>query len=224
MFTTTSLRLLASAALLALASSAAVEAQESADAGAMSFFITSAGPGNGADLGGLEGADQHCQTLASAAGAGDRTWRAYLSATAADGEPAVNARDRIGSGPWHNSEGVEIAADLDALHGENNLTKETALTETGEMVNGRGDEPNMHDILTGSQADGTAFAGDADMTCGNWTSSGEGAAMVGHHDRMGLDESDAAKSWNSSHPSRGCSQEGLQGTGGNGLFYCFASD
>ena len=224
MFTTTSLRLLASAALLALTSTAAVEAQESGDAGGMSFFITSAGPGNGADLGGVEGADQHCQTLASAAGAGDRTWRAYLSATAADGEPAVNARDRIGDGPWHNSEGVEIAADIEALHGENNLTKETALTETGEMVNGRGDEPNMHDILTGSQPDGTAFAGDADMTCGNWTSSGEGAAMVGHHDRMGLDESDAAKSWNSSHPSRGCSQEGLQGTGGNGLFYCFASD
>jgi len=224
MFTTTSLRLLASVALLALTSTAAVEAQESGDAGAMSFFITSAGPGNGADLGGLEGADQHCQTLASAAGAADRTWRAYLSATAADGEPAVNARDRIGAGPWHNSEGVEIAADLDALHGENNLTKETALTETGETVNGRGDEPNMHDILTGSQPDGAAFAGDADMTCGNWTSSGEGAAMVGHHDRMGLDESDAAKSWNSSHPSRGCSQEALQGTGGNGLFYCFASD
>ncbi len=222
MSSTTRLRLLASAALLALASTAGAQAQD--NAAAMTFFVTSAGPGNGADLGGLEGADQHCQSLADAARAGDRHWRAYLSASASDGEPAVNARDRIGGGPWQNAGGVEIAASVDALHGENNVSKETALTEAGGMVNGRGDEPNMHDILTGSQPDGTAFAAGEDMTCGNWTMSGEGAAMVGHHDRMGLDDSDAAKSWNSSHPSRGCSQEALQGTGGNGLFYCFASN
>jgi hypothetical protein len=192
----------------------------------MGFFITSVGSGKGADLGGLEGADRHCQQLAEAAGVTGRTWRAYLSTSAMDGQPAVNAKDRIGAGPWANAKGAVIAATVDELHGTNNLTKETALTEKGEVVNGRGDKPNRHDILTGSQPDGTAFAGDKDMTCGNWTKSGaEGAAIVGHHDRMGLNDSDAAKSWNSSHPSRGgCGQEALQGTGGDGLFYCFAAE
>jgi hypothetical protein len=199
------------------------EAQQ-ADAENMTFFLTSAGPGNGADLGGLEGGDAHCQQLAEAAGAGGRTWRAYLS-TQADGGPAVNARDRIGAGPWQNAEGVLIANDVEELHGTNNLTKESALTEQGDVVNGRGDDPNRHDILTGSQPDGTAFAGAEDRTCGNWTSSGDGAAMVGHHDRQGLRDDDASRSWNSSHPSRGgCSQEALRGTGGDGLFYCFAAD
>ena len=194
------------------------------DAENMSFFITSAGPGSGADLGGQEGADAHCQQLAEAAGAGGRTWRAYLS-TQADGGAAVNARDRIGAGPWQNAEGVVIANDVDELHGANDLTKETALTEQGDVVNGRGDDPNRHDILTGSQPDGTAFAGSEDRTCGNWTSSGDGAAMVGHHDRQGLRDDEASRSWNSSHPSRGgCSQEALRGTGGDGLFYCFAAD
>ncbi|HEX2478828.1 MAG TPA: hypothetical protein VHK45_06070 [Geminicoccaceae bacterium] len=199
------------------------EAQQ-ADAENMTFFLTSAGPGNGADLGGLEGGDAHCQQLAEAAGAGGRTWRAYLS-TQADGGPAVNARDRIGAGPWQNALGVVIANDVDELHGTNNLTKESALTEGGDVVNGRGDDPNRHDILTGSQPDGTAFAESEDRTCGNWTSSGDGAAMVGHHDRQGLRDDEASRSWNSSHPSRGgCSQEALRGTGGDGLFYCFATD
>jgi hypothetical protein len=190
------------------------------------FFVTSVGPGRGADLGGLEGADRHCQRLAQAAGAGTRTWRAYLSTQAAGGAVAVNARDRIGRGPWQNAKGVVIAKDVAELHGTNNLTKQTALDEKGEVVKGRGDSPNTHDILTGSQPDGTAFAGGQDMTCGNWTKSGtEGAAMVGHHDRTGLDESPPAKSWNSSHPSRGgCSQDALRGTGGAGLLYCFAAD
>jgi hypothetical protein len=214
--------MLASAALLALGMSSGAQAQS----GDMTFFITSAGPGSGADLGGLEGADRHCQELAEAAGAGGRTWRAYLSTQEADGEPAVNARDRIGQGPWQNAEGATIAASLEELHGDNNLDKQTALDERGEMVNGRGDSPNRHDILTGSQPDGTAFAGSEDRTCGNWTLSGtEGAAMVGHHDRMGLRDDAPSRSWNSSHPSRGgCSQEALRGTGGDGLFYCFAAD
>jgi hypothetical protein len=198
----------------------------SAQQAATTFFVTSAGPGRGADLGGLEGADQHCQRLAQAAGAGARTWRAYLSTQAAGGAAAVNARDRIGRGPWQNAKGVVIAKDVAELHGTNNLTKQTALDEKGEVVKGRGDSPNTHDILTGSQPDGTAFTGGQDMTCGNWTKSGtEGAAMVGHHDRTGLDESPPAKSWNSSHPSRGgCSQEALRGTGGAGLLYCFAAN
>jgi len=192
----------------------------------MGFFITSVGSGNGADLGGLEGADRHCQQLAQAAGAGNRTWRAYLSTQATGGQPAVNARDRIGRGPWRNARGEVIARDLNELHNGNNLTKQTGLTETGATVNGSGDTPNVHDILTGSQPDGTAFAGAEDRTCGNWTRSGtEGAAMVGHHDRRGLDESPPAKSWNSSHPTRGgCSQAALRSTGGAGLFYCFAAD
>jgi hypothetical protein len=192
----------------------------------MTFFVTSVGSGKGADLGGLTGADQHCQALAQAAGAGGKTWRAYLSTQAMGGTPAVNARDRIGHGPWQNAKGVVIARDITVLHGANNLNKQTALTEKGGVVNGRGDRPNMHDILTGSQLDGTAFAGTEDRTCGNWTKSGsEGAAMLGHHDRMGLTEEPPAKSWNSSHLSRGgCSQDALKSTGGAGLFYCFATD
>ena len=196
-------------------------AQDAADT-TMSFFLTSAGPGSGADLGGLDGADAHCQALAEAVGAGDRTWRAYLSTTATDTSEATNARGRIGEGPWHNAEGILIARNVDQLHGDNGLTKETALSEGGEEINGRGDDPNRHDILTGSQLDGTAFAGEEDTTCGNWTSSGEGSAQVGHHDRQG--GGDNPTSWNSAHGSRGCSQEDLQGTGGDGLFYCFATD
>jgi hypothetical protein len=218
---------LAPAALLPLGLSIDVQAQQQGGgASGMTFFVTGVGSGNGADLGGLEGADRHCQQLAEAAGAGDRTWRAYLSAQGSGGEPAANARDRIGAGPWRNAKGVVIARDVEELHGANNLTKETALTEQGQQVNGRGDSPNQHDILTGSQPDGTAFAGAEDRTCGDWTRSGaEGAAMVGHHDRMGLRDDAPSKSWNSSHPTRGgCSQEALQGTGGAGLFYCFAAD
>ena len=193
--------------------SGAVLAQDSQ----MTFFITSVGSGNGADLGGLEGADRHCQALAASVGPGDKTWHAYLSTTGSGG---VNARDRIGSGPWANFIGVIVAENVDQLHGDNNLTKETILTEKGNISNGRGDDPNMHDILTGSGLDGTAQMGEADTTCGNWTSSGEGSALVGHHDRQGGGANPT--SWNSAHASRGCSQANLQGTGGNGFFYCFA--
>ena len=193
--------------------SGAVLAQDSQ----MTFFITSVGSGNGADLGGLEGADRHCQALAASVGAGDKTWHAYLSTTGSGG---VNARDRIGSGPWANFNGVIVTENVDQLHGDNNLTKETILTEKGNISNGRGDDPNMHDILTGSGLDGTAQMGEADTTCGNWTSSGEGSALVGHHDRQGGGANPT--SWNSAHASRGCSQANLQGTGGNGFFYCFA--
>jgi hypothetical protein len=216
--------MLAPAALLSFGLSASAQAQQSSTSNDMTFFVTSTDAGKGADLGGLAGADQHCQQLAQAAGAGNRTWHAYLSTQASGGQPAVNARDRIGSGPWQNAKGVVIARDLDGLHGSNNLTKQTALTEKGEVVNGRGDEPNKHDILTGTQPDGTAFAANQDMTCGNWTKSGtEGAAMLGHHDRQGLTEDPPAKSWNSSHASRGgCSQDALRSTGGAGLLYCFA--
>ena len=185
----------------------------------MSFFITSHGPGDGANLGGLDGADKHCQSLAAAAGAGNSTWRAYLSATAADGKPAVNARDRIGSGPWYNAKGVRVAENVADLHGDkNNLGKQTSLTEKGEVVNGRGDSPNRHDILTGSQMDGSAST----TTCGNWTStSADGSASVGHHDRQGGGVNPT--SWNFAHPSKGCSQDNLRATGGDGLFYCFAT-
>ena len=191
----------------------------------MTFFLANIGPGDGADLGGLEGADRHCQALAIGAGAGDKTWRAYLSTSATDDMPAVNARDRIGAGPWYNAKGVMVASSVEELHSEsNNLTKETVLNEKGEIVNGRGDEPNRHDILTGSQLDGTAFPDDGqDHTCGNWTSQAEdGSAHVGHHDRVG--GGDNPTSWNAAHGSRGCSQANLQGTGGDGLFYCFAID
>jgi hypothetical protein len=185
-----------------------------------SFFITSEGPGHGAALGGLAGADAHCQLLAQRAGIGG-TWRAYLSTQASGGQPAVNARDRIGSGPWSNANGVLIARTVAELHSETaNLTKETSIDERGQMVNGRGDTPNRHDILTGSQQDGTALPGTDDTTCANWTSSGEGSAQVGHHDRIGGGQNPT--SWNSAHASRGCSQQNLQATGGNGLFYCFA--
>jgi hypothetical protein len=189
---------------------------------AMSFFITSAGPGKGADLGGLAGADRHCQTLAQAADAGNRTWRAYLSASGSGGEKPVNARDRIGQGPWHNAKGVQVAQDVADLDSDNNkLSKENSLSEKGEVINGRGDTPNRHDILTGSQLNGTVFPGDTDTTCRNWTSSAEGSAQVGHHDRQGGGANPT--SWNSAHASRGCSQENLRGTGGDGLFYCFAA-
>jgi hypothetical protein len=190
----------------------------------MTFFVTSVGTGKGADLGGLDGADKHCQTLAQAAGSSGKTWRAYLST---QGAGAVNAKDRIGKGPWQNSKGVVVAKSVEDLHSaSNNVTKQTAITEKGDLVNGRGDQPNMHDILTGTQPDGTGFTGSDDRTCGNWTKSGaDGAVMVGHHDRMGLNEEPPAKSWNSSHPSRGgCSQDALKGTGGAGLFYCFAAN
>lgn len=200
---------LLAASVLAAAIALPAMAQDSP----MSFFVTSQGPGDGANLGGLAGADAHCTNLAEAAGVTGETWAAYLSTSDTD------ARDRIGAGPWVNAQGETIAESLDALHSEaNNITKTTALNENGEVVNGRGDQPNRHDILTGSLPDGTAH----EATCENWTSSGEGSAMVGHHDRTGLDDSAEAKSWNSSHPSRGCGQEALQGTGGDGLLYCFA--
>lgn len=195
----------------------------------MTFFITSIGSGKGADLGGLAGADKHCQALAQAVGAGNHTWHAYLSTSAADGKLAVNARDRIGKGPWQNAKGVVIAKDVDDLHNKNNkISKETALSEKGETINASGDKPNMHDILTGSQPDGRAFSGNEDRTCHNWTSSTTGTAMLGHHNRQGTRDDESSRSWNSSHLSRGtdpnggCSQEGLRSSGGNGLFYCFA--
>jgi hypothetical protein len=209
-------------ALLVLGVSAGALAQQAN----MTFFVTSAGSGKGADLGGLAGADRICQQLAQAVGAGSHTWHAYLSAQAADGQAAVNARDRIGRGPWQNSKGVTIAKDVDELHGANNLTKQTDLTEKGDVVNGRGDTPNRHDALTGSQPDGKAFPQGEDRTCHNWTSSTQGSAIVGHTDRQGLRDDAESKSWNSSHPSRGpdggCSQTDLRSTGGDGLFYCFA--
>ncbi|MER8527530.1 hypothetical protein [Mesorhizobium sp. M0814] len=204
------LLLLTATALLAVIGAA------SSQEATMSFFVTSVGSGKGADLGGLDGADAHCSSLAEAAGVTGKTWRAYLSTSDTD------ARDRIGKGPWFNAKGVKIADDVASLHSDANaITKQTALDEKGQMVSGRGDTPNRHDVLTGSKPDGTKIA---DQTCGDWTLSGaEGVAMMGHHDRTGLDDSAAAKSWNSSHASRGgCSQEALKGTGGDGLFYCFA--
>jgi len=197
--------------------------------GGMSFFITSVGLGNGGNLGGLEGADKHCQSLAASAGAGNRTWRAYLSTqgSALDDPKVVHARDRIGTGPWYNAKGVLIARNVDELHSaSNNISKETALDEKGQMVNGRTEKPNKHDILTGSRTDGTAFAGGffPDMTCGNWTKSGaDGSAMTGHHDRVGPIDHAWAASWNSSHPTRGCTHPGIVSTGGDGLLYCFAA-
>jgi hypothetical protein len=200
-------------------------AQQKKERAPMTFFITSIGSGNGANLGGLAGADAHCQKLAAAAGGGSQTWRAYLSASASEGKPAVNARDRIGKGPWHNVRGTMVARDLAHLHGDtlelaqtgNLITKNNAVNEKGELVNGVGDKPNMHDILTGTQPDGRAYTDASDHTCKNWTSNGEGVAQLGHHDRNG-----GGISWNSTHPSRGCSQENLVATGGAGLFYCFA--
>jgi hypothetical protein len=216
----TGLWIVASVALLSLAGGVPVYAQQAET----TFFITSTGSGKGADLGGLAGADQHCQHLAETAGIKGKTWKAYLST---QGAGAVNARDRIGQGPWQNAKGAVVAKNVAELHGQNNITKQTALTEKGDVVNGRGDTPNMHDILTGSQPDGTAFSAGEDKTCGNWTKSGQGAAVVGHSDRQGLRDDDASKSWNSSHTSRGpdggCSQNDLKSTGGNGLFFCFGT-
>ena len=199
----------------AVAFSSLVASGGSAQQNQMTFFVTSVGSGSGANLGGLAGADKHCQTLAAATGAGNRTWRAYVST---QGAGAVNARDRIGKGPWVNVKGVQIAANVDELHGaKNNLTAETALTE-------KGGSPSRHDILTGSQMNGMAFADSMDHTCNNWTSSTTGSASLGHYDRRGLSDTEQARSWNSSHPSKGCSQDDLRGTGGDGLLYCFASN
>jgi hypothetical protein len=222
MTSTIRVSLLASAALLALGFAAPAAAQQAN----MTFFITSEGPGKGGDLGGLAGADAHCAKLATAAGATGKTWRAYLSTQGAN---ATNAKDRIGKGPWQNAKGTVVATSVADLHSPNNkLNKENSLSEKGAMINGRGDTPNRHDILTGSQADGTAFAAGDDRTCGNWTSSTNGAAMVGHHDRQGLNTEPPSLSWNASHPSRGpgggCAQADLRSTGGDGLFYCFAAN
>jgi len=205
---------LSGAACLAILLAAGFPAQ--AQDTSMSFFVTSAGPGDGANLGGLEGADAHCQKLADAAGAGGKTWHAYLSSSTA------SARDRVGAGPWYNAKGELIAKDVAELHSDaNKISKQTGLTESGAMVNGRGDTPNTHDILTGSNPDGTVVAG---MTCDDWTNNGAGQAFVGHHDRIGLRDDAPSKSWNSSHPSRGCSKDDLPKSGGNGLFYCFAAN
>jgi hypothetical protein len=191
----------------------------------MTFFITSTSGPQGAALGGLEGADRHCQTLAAKAGAGGKTWRAYLSVQALGGATAVNARDRIGRGPWVNARDVQIATSVDDLHSDNNkINEETGLAETGRRIPSRLYVVNQHDILTGSTADGRAPPADKDLTCGNWTKSGEGAALVGHHDRMGLRDDAPSKSWNSSHPSRGCSADNLKASGGAGLIYCFAAN
>jgi hypothetical protein len=219
---------LAALALFTLAAPSPARAQAAQPANAMSFFISSAGSGRGANLGGLLGADTHCQTLAAAAGAGSKTWKAYLSQNGAAGHPAINAKDRIGTGPWYNAKGVRIAGSVAELHSDkNNLTKETALTEKGEVVNGRGDSPNRHDILTGTQADGTAYASadSANTTCGNWVRyfPGQGKAAVGHHDRSGNDPK-TGPSWNAAHVSQGCSQEELKASGGDGLIYCFATN
>jgi hypothetical protein len=218
--------LLAAAGALTLSGCEMLPGQSGKD---MSFFITSTGPGRGADLGGIEGADKHCQSLAAAAGAGNKNWRAYLSTqgTALNDPKVVHARDRIGSGPWHNAKGALIARNVEELHSaRNNVTKETALDKKGQPVNDRTMKPNKHDILTGSRNDGTAFPGAfmPDMTCGNWTKSGaDGSAMTGHHDRAGPIDHTWATSWNSSHPTKGCTQDGIRSTGGDGLFYCFAA-
>ena len=215
---------LLSAAAPACAAQARAKAMADWDTPDMTFFVTSVGSGKGADFGGLAGADRHCQTLADAAGAGKHEWRAYLSTSASGGSPAVNARDRIGKGPWYNAEGRLIARNVEELHGVNGINRMTALTEKKTKVNGRAESPNtQHDILTGSQPDGTAFSGSADTTCGNWTSSDKGSAFMGHHDRWGLRDDAASVSWNSSHGSKGCSQPALVSTGGAGLLYCFAA-
>jgi len=213
--------ILASVGLLAAGFAAPARAQQ---AGELTFFVTSAGPGKGGDLGGLAGADAQCAKLAQAAGSTGKTWHAYLSTQGAN---AVNARDRIGKGPWKNAKGQVVAKSVDDLHSDaNNITKQTNLSEKGEVINGRGDTPNRHDILTGSTTEGRAFPAGEDRTCNNWTSSTAGSAMLGHHDRQGLRDDAPSKSWNSSHPSRGpdggCSQNDLKSTGGDGLLYCFA--
>ena len=221
MATPMGLRLWAAAALVGLGFTATVQAQQAS----MTFFVTSVGKGDGANLGGLDGADAHCQALAKAAGATKTSWRAYLSTTAPGGDAGVSARERIGKGPWQNAKGVVVAKSIDELHSAStNLDKQSALTEKGEVVSGRGDAVNMHDILTGSDPQGMYSTAGGDTTCGNWSKNGEGSAIVGHHDRMGLKDTWHMKSWNSSHGSRGCGQDALKGTGGAGLFYCFATD
>lgn len=191
----------------------------------MTFFLTSTSGPDGANFGGIDGADKHCQELAAKAGAGGKSWRAYLSTQAEGGKPAINARDRIGKGPWVNTEGQEVAASVDELHSDKNkIDVELARSENGRRIPGRLFVVNQHDVLTGSTADGRAFPADKDMTCGNWTKNGEGAAMVGHHDRMGLRDDAPSKSWNASHPSRGCSAAALKSSGGAGLLYCFAAN
>jgi hypothetical protein len=192
----------------------------------LSFFITSVGKGNGADLGGLDGADAHCQALARAVGSTNTNWRAYLSTTAPGGAAGVNARDRVGKGPWKNAKGVVVATGVDNLHSDQvNINKQTALTEKGDVVSGSGDTPNQHDILTGSDPQGMYSTAGGDTNCGNWTKSAEGSAIVGHHDRIGLGKTTRhMNSWNSSHGSRGCSQDLLKASGGNGLFYCFIAN
>ncbi len=214
----------------ALTAFAGLQSAATAD-DSMSFFVTSKGGGNGANYGGLEGADAHCQKLAAMAGFGNKTWRAYLSTSGKidfrnpeNNVAAVHARDRIGSGPWYNAKGVMIASDVEQLHSGNNINRETALSESGEPIKGRGDKPNEHDILTGSRADGTAFAPFTDTTCKDWTSDGEGSAVVGHHDIVGPNDDNWSKSWNFAHQSRGCSQKNLQSTGGAGLLYCFSGN
>jgi hypothetical protein len=209
---------------IALLAGMALTAPAQADPAKMSFFVTSAGKGDGANLGGLDGADAHCQALAKAAGSTKTNWRAYLSTTAPGGEAGINARDRIGKGPWQNAKGVVVAKTIDDLHGTSvNIDKQTALSEKGELISGRGDPVNMHDILTGSDPMGNYSTAGGDTTCGNWSKSGDGSAIVGHHDLVGLKDSRHMKSWNSSHGSRGCSQDQLKSSGGAGLFYCFAA-
>ena len=218
---TRKLQLTAAAAFVGVALTATVHAQQAS----MSFFVTSAGKGDGANLGGLDGADAHCQALAKAAGATKTDWRAYLSTTAPGGEAGVNARDRIGKGPWQNAKGMVVAVSVDDLHSSSNkIDKTTALTEKGEIVSGRGDAVNMHDILTGSDPSGMFSTAGGDTTCGNWTKNGDGSAIVGHHDLTGLKDTRHMKSWNSSHGSAGCSQDALKKTGGAGLLYCFAAN
>jgi hypothetical protein len=217
----TIVRLWAASTIIGLGLTAAVHAQQAG----MTFFVTSVGKGDGANLGGLDGADAHCQALAKAAGATKTNWRAYLSTTAPGGDAGVNARDRIGKGPWQNAKGVVIATSVDNLHSASNMiTKQTALTEKGEIVSGRGDGVNSHDMLTGSDPDGMYSTAGGDTTCGNWTKNGDGSAILGHHDRSGLKDTRHMKSWNSSHGSVSCAPDGLKKTGGAGLFYCFAAD
>ncbi len=215
------LSIFAALATTALAATASVQAQVAST----TFFVSSVGKGNGADLGGLEGADAHCAALARAAGSTQTNWRAYLSTAMPGGDAGINARDRIGKGPWQNAKGVVVGKSVEDLHSENaNITKETALTEKAEMVSGRGDSVNMHDILTGSDPMGMFSTAGGDTSCGNWTKSGEGSAIVGHHDRTGLKPTRHMQSWNSSHGTRGCSQDQLKSTGGAGLIYCFVAN
>ncbi len=214
----------AAVAVAMLAACASGPTTPAAPANPMTFFLTSANPGKGADFGGLVGADAHCASLAASVGAGGRNWRAYLSTTPAGGAAAVHARDRIGRGPWQNAKGDVVATGVDDLHAGNKLGKQTSLTEKGTVISGRGDPVNLHDVLTGSTVEGRASDAAGDTTCGNWTKGAEGSAIVGHHDRIGLNDSAPMKSWNSSHGTRGCSMEALKATGGGGLLYCFAAN